>query len=155
MSRTRAAASRLWERFWSAVDAEVVTVFQYVFGVIFVAAGVYGIFVAKQQPPLSLRGSMSHMDLRMFYWLNIVGPFLALIGKTTKGTLTYAGMWLQLAGDITITIALLAFITGTVQVESWGKGAYGAFLGAAMFACAVITVTRDVRRLLQVEKQIK
>lgn len=155
MPRTRRAVKRVWDRFWIAIDSEAVILFQYVFGVIFIAAGLYGIFVAKQQPPLSLRGSVGHLDIRIWYWLNVAGPVLSLVGKTLAGRLIYAGMWLQLGGNLTITLVLMAYISGTVQIESWGKGGYGAFLGAALFASAVLTVTRDVRRLLQVEKLVQ
>lgn len=155
MVRTRSAVKRAWDRFWHALDSEAVILFQYVFGVIFVAAGLYGVFVANLQPPLSLRGSVGHLDIRIWYWLNVAGPVISLLGKSMAGRLTYAGMWLQLGGNLIITLALLAYISGTVQVESWGKGGYGAFLGAALFSCAVLTVTRDVRRLLQVEKRVK
>lgn len=143
---------RLIRRFWQAIDAESVVLFQYVFGVVFILAGLYGIFVADHEPPLTLRGSMGDFDVRIWYWLNIVGPLVCLIGKSMTGDLTYAGMWMQLTGDLTLTLALLAYISGTVQTESWGKGAYGAFLGLALCISAAITVTRDVRRLHAVER---
>jgi hypothetical protein len=154
--RVRAAAKRIWDRFWIVVDDEAVVLFKYIFGVIFIAAGLYGIFVAGQQPPLSMRGAMGHMDVRIWYWLNVLGPLCSLAGKSMRGDLEYAGMWLQLGGDLAVTLFLLAYITGTVQVESWGNGAaYGAFLGMGFFFAAIIMVTRDVRRLLQVEKQVR
>lgn len=150
-TRVRRAPRRLLARFWTLVDAEAVVLFQFVFGVIFILAGLYGVYIADLKPPLSLRGSVSHMDIRIWYWLNVIGPLVCLIGKALHGQLTYAGMWLQLAGDLVITLMLLAYITGTVQVESWGNGGYGAFLGAALFTSALLTLTRDVRRLRFVE----
>lgn len=153
--RVRARVKRLLAQFWSAVDAEAVVLFQYVFGTCFMLAGVYGIFVANAEPPLTLQGSMGHLDIRIWYWLNLLGPLCSLIGKCMKGQLTYAGMWMQLTGDSVLSLALLAYIAGTVQTESWGKGAYGAFLGAALCISAVITVTRDVRRLRAVEQRLK
>lgn len=142
---------RLIDRFWMAIDAEGVGLFQYVFGAVFILAGLYGLFIAGHKPPLTLRGSMAGVDVTIWYWLNIIGPLCSLTGKTLKGQLTYAGMWMQLTGDLTLTMSLLAYIVATVQVESWGKGAYGAFLGTALGISAVITVTRDVRRLRAVE----
>jgi hypothetical protein len=150
-----ATVRRIMDRFWRLVDAESVVLFQYIFGTIFMLAGVYGIFIANAEPPLTLRGSMGHMDVRIWYWLNVTGPGCSLIGKCMRGRLTYAGMWMQLTGDAVISLALLAYISGTVEVESWGHGAYGAFLGAALCLCAGVTVTRDVRRLLGVEQRLR
>lgn len=146
---------RLIDRFWLAVDAESVVLFQYVFGTVFIFAGLYGIFIAHREPPLTLRGSMGAVDVRIWYWLNVAGPTLSLAGKCLRGRLIYAGMWMQLTGDLVLSLALLAYIAGTVEVESWGRGGYGAFLGTAMCISAVITVTRDVRRLRAVEKLLK
>lgn len=148
----RASVQRLVTRFWHAVDAEGVGLFQYVFGAVFMLAGIYGILVAGNKPPLTLRGSMAGFDVTIWYWLNIIGPLCSLTGKALKGQLTYAGMWMQFTGDLTLTISLLAYIAATVQVETWGEGAYGAFLGAALCISAAITVTRDVRRLRAVER---
>lgn len=142
-------------RFWAAIDAEAVLLFQFVFGIIFILAGLYGIFVADAEPPLTLRGSMGHMDVQIWYWLNVAGPTCSLIGKCARGRLIYSGMWMQLTGDVVMSVALLAYIAGTVQVESWGKGAYGAFLAAALCISAALTVTRDVRRLRMVEKRLE
>lgn len=147
--------NRVINRFWSLIDAESVVLFQFVFGVGFVLAGLYGIFIANAEPPLTLQGSMGRMDVGLWYWLNVAGPVCSLIGKCLKGDLTYAGMWMQLTGDVTLAIALLAYIAGTVEVESWGKGAYGAFLAAVLCVSAALTVTRDVRRLLGVEQRLK
>lgn len=151
----RASMKLLVTRFWSAVDAESVVLFQFVFGACFILAGVYGIFIANGDPPLTLRDSMGGMDVRVWYWLNLLGPLGSLLGKCMKGSLTYAGMWMQLTFDLVLSLALLAYIAGTVQTESWGHGAYGAFLGAALCISAVITVTRDVRRLRVVERRLK
>lgn len=142
---------RLLDRFWVAIDAEGVALFQYVFGAVFILAGLYGLFIAGHKPPLTLRGSMAGVDVTIWYWLNIIGPVCSLTGKSLKKQLTYAGMWMQLTGDLTLTMSLLAYIVATVQVETWGEGAYGAFLGTALCISAGITVTRDVRRLRAVE----
>lgn len=150
--RARVTLQRLVTRFWIAVDAEGVALFQYVFGAIFLLAGLYGLFIAGHKPPLTLRGSMVGVDVTIWYWLNIMGPLCSLTGKSLKGQLTYAGMWMQLTGDLTLTMSLLAYIAATVQIETWGEGAYGAFLGAALCISAAITVTRDIRRLRAVER---
>jgi hypothetical protein len=152
---TRRLTRRLIDRFWSLVDSEDVGLFLYVFGVGFILAGAYGIVVADLQPPLTLKGPMSTMSVDIWYWLNILGPLVSLTGKSLRGNFIYTGMWLQLSGDITVTLALLAYVAGTVQVESWGKGAYGAFLGTAFCISAGLLVTRDLRRLRAVEKRLK
>lgn len=152
---TRSFTRRLIDRFWSLIDSEDVGLFLYVFGVGFILAGIYGIVVADFKPPITLHGPMTHASVDIWYWLNILGPVVSLTGKSLRGNFIYTGMWLQLSGDITITLALLAYVAGTVQVESWGKGAYGAFLGAAFCISASMLVTRDVRRLLAVEKRLK
>lgn len=138
---------RLLDRFWSLVDAESVVLFQWVFGAVFISAGLYGIFIADHQPPLTLRDEMGSTYIRLWYWLNVAGPLLSLSGKLMYGPVKRAGKILILTGDSVLSLALLAYITGTVQAEPWGSGSYGAFLGMALCMCAGITVTRDIRRL--------
>jgi hypothetical protein len=150
--RVRATVKNLWARYWYAVDSQHVVIFQFIFGTMFILAGINGIFAAHAEPPMTLHGSMDALDVRIWYWLLIVGPLSSLTGKCMRGSLTYAGTWMELTGDVTISLALLAYITGTVQVESWGKGGFGAFLGAGFCIAAAVTVTRDVRELLRVER---
>lgn len=146
---------RYWVRFWMALDAEGIALFQYVLGAAFILAGLYGLIVAGRQPPVTLEGSMTSHNVTLWYALNIAGPLCCLVGKSVHGSLTYAGHIMQLAGDVMVALALLAYVTGTVEVESWGSGAYGTFIGSALFCCAALFLMRDVRRLGAVERRIK
>lgn len=154
-AEVRASMRRMMVRFWFAVDAESVVLFQYVFGAVFITWGLYGTFVADSEPPLTLQGAMGGTDVAIWYWLLVAGPLLSLTGKCMYGDLTYAGMLMQLTGDLVLSLALLAYVTGTVQIETWGRGAAGAFLGTALCISAAITLTRDVRRLIANEKRLK
>lgn len=151
-TRVRAAAARLWARFWFAIDEQQVSPFMYVFGIGFIFAGIYGPTVAHYDPPLTLQGSMTPGYVAVWYWLLLVGPALALIGKSLKGRLTHAGLILQLTGDMTVSLALLAYVVASFHVETWGHGAFGPFLGSSFCAAACITITHDVRALLNVER---
>lgn len=143
---------RLSRQFWATLDDEKVAIWQYVGGAFFILAGVNGIFLAGGQAPLTMRGSMSHLDITLWYGLNIAGPLVSLIGKALHGRLSHAGMLMQLAGDVAIVLFLLAYVTGTVRVEPLGSGGYGAFLAEGAFLCAVLLVARDIRRLRKVER---
>lgn len=146
---------RIWAKFWIALDAETITLFQYVLGVAFILAGLYGLFVADQQPPITLRGSMSAHNVALWYGLLAAGPLSCLIGKSLTGSLTYAGHLMQLAGDIMVALALLGYVAGTAEVEQWGSGTVSPFIGGSLFCCALLFLMRDVRRLGAVERKIR
>ncbi|OBG71320.1 MULTISPECIES: hypothetical protein [unclassified Mycobacterium] len=146
----------LIKRFFVAVDSEGVALFQWLFYVLFIMVGVYGLVIANSQPPLSVKyaGPMAAMNITLWYWLHIAGPGTCLIGKLlTRTKSAYAGMWLQLGGDLGLALALAAYNTATYHSESWGRGMYGAFpLGTATFLSVVILTVRDVRRMRVVER---
>lgn len=146
---------RLLGRFWHAVDTEGVVLFQFVFGAWFIGGGINGALVADFQPPLTLQGQMDTYSIEAWYCLLVVGPIIALLGRVAYGRLRYAGMWLCLTGDLVITLELLAYITGTVHVESLGKGGFGAFTAGALCTSGGLTLLRDVRRLGGIEKKIR
>lgn len=146
---------RIWAQFWYALDSESITLFQYILGAAFIAAGVYGVFVADTRPPQTLEVSMSTAHVNIWYWLNIAGPLCCLVGKSLHGDLTYAGRLMQLTGDGVVALVLFGYVSGTVQSETWGTGVYAAFIGAALFCCALLFVARDVRRLLEVEGRVR
>lgn len=143
----------LMRQFWVAVDSESVGLFQAIFYVLFIAAGIYGLTVADSQPPLTLQHAMASMNIELWYILHIVGPGICLIGKALKHTRSaYAGMCLQLGGDTGMALALAAYNTATFGAESWGRGMYGAFpLGTGAFLSVCILIVRDVRRMRDVE----
>lgn len=146
------ASRSLIRQFWVAVDSEGVALFQWLFYILFIILGVYGLWIADSQPPITLR--FAPMNITLWYWLHIVGPGSCLLGKLLRTSrLGYAGMWLQLGGDIGLAFALAAYNTGTFHAESWGRGMYGAFpLGTATFLSVCLLTVRDVRRMRAVEK---
>jgi hypothetical protein len=137
-----------------AIDSESVSLFQWVYYVVFLLSGVYNLFIADTAP-LTLYSTMGPVSLRLWYWLNIFGSALPLIGKAVRRTnLAYVGMWLQLFGNLTMYLVLLAYVVATMQVESWGRGGYGAFLGVAVLLAVTLIVIRDIRRLIEVEQRL-
>ncbi|OBJ50625.1 hypothetical protein [Mycobacterium asiaticum] len=146
---------RLLAQFWAAIDAETITVFQAVFGVAFILCGFNGIFFSSSQPPITLRGQLDHATATLWYGLLLTGTLVCLVGKMLRGQLIYTGMLLQFFGDLMVFLALLAYITGTVRVEPFGTGGFGAYAASALWASAALFVTRDVRRLAGIEKRVR
>jgi hypothetical protein len=146
---------RLLARFWVAVDDEHVILPKIVFGVAFLLCGINGTFFANHQPPMTLRGQMDRWTVTAWYLLLIVGPLLSLLGKSARGRLEDAGSVIRLVGDLIVTLALLAYIAGTVQTEPVGHGGFGAYAGAALCGCAALFVLGDIRRLPPIRKLIR
>lgn len=120
----------------------------------FLLSGIYNLFIADT-PPLSLHGAMGPVSLQLWYWLNMIGSACCLVGKSVeRTTFAYAGLWLQLTGNLTLSGVLLAYVAGTLHVESWGRGGYGAFLGAVVFFSTAIITVRDIRQLIAVEQRL-
>ncbi|TDL05467.1 hypothetical protein [Mycobacterium paragordonae] len=146
---------RLLAQFWAAIDAETIAVFQAVFGVAFILCGFNGIFFSASQPPITLRGQLDHETATLWYGLLLAGTLVSLIGKIMRGRLTYTGMILQFVGDLMVFLALLAYISGTVQVEPFGTGGFGSYAASALCASAGLFITRDVCRLIGIEKLVR
>lgn len=152
MPRFRAASSRLLNRFWEVLDADNIILFQAVFGAAFILCGLNGLFISHFQAPLTLKGQMGQTYVALWYGLLVLGPLACLVGKSLHNRLIYAGHLLQITGDVTVALVLLAYITGTVQSEPIGHGGFGAFGGMAFFVSALLFITRDIRRLRAVGK---
>lgn len=150
--RARASVRLALARFWVAVDTTSITLFQVVFGTAFILCGINGIFLADREPPITLRGTMGSIYIDLWYALLILGPLVCAVGKVLSHRLTYAGQMLQFTGDVTVAMALLAYISGTIRTEPIGHGGFGAFGATALFISAVLFITRDVRQLWIVEK---
>lgn len=126
-----------------------VTGFQIMYYAWFFASGLYGIFIAAGQPPVTLEGTMAHVSIRVWYLWNIFGPALSTAGMWLERTkFNKAGLWIQISGNVLFAFSLLAYITATFQVESWGRGMYGAFpLGTASLTSTACLILRDGLRI--------
>jgi hypothetical protein len=148
---------RLLNQFWAVLESESVNSFQAMYYAIFCMAGLYGVFIANGSPPLTLVGVMSHISIQLWYWLNIIGPAMGLLGMAVKRTqFSYPGVWAMAGGNIMFGMSLLAYMIATFQVESWGRGMYGAFpLATASFVSTFFLVIRDVRRIILTETRLR
>jgi hypothetical protein len=128
------------------IDDRDVVWFQMLYYFIFCTAGVYGIFVAGSEPPLTL-GSLPILSVHTWYWMNIIGPAMGLAGiAVERNGREFPGVWMQIGGNVMFGWALMTYMTTTFGVESWGRGMYGAYpLATASFASTTFLVIRDLR----------
>jgi hypothetical protein len=145
---------RVLGRLLVAVDSEGVLLFQIVFYLIFILIGFHDLVIAHNGP-MTLHNSMSYLSIKAWCWANMIGPAACLLGKLiemispTPGyeDLKAPGRVLQLGGDLTISVALMAYVVATFQVEPWGTGGYGGYVSLATWISTVVLVIRDLRRL--------
>lgn len=127
-----------------------VTGFQIMYYAWFFTSGLYGIFVAEGQPPVTLEGTMALVSVHLWYLLNIFGPALGTAGIGLERTkFNKAGLWIQIAGNVMFAGSLLAYIVATFQVESFGRGMYGAYpLGTSALTSTACLILRDGLRIM-------
>lgn len=135
-------------RFWQLIDSEGVELFQWVFYIVIMSSGLYNLTTADGAP-ISVHPAMGGMDYDKWCWLNVTGPAACLIGKMCGHMKRFVdgGVWFQLTGDATLSLAVLAYVIAVFHVESWGRGMYGGWLGFATFLSIVVLIIRDVRRI--------
>lgn len=139
------------------VDGDNVGPFQMLYYAVFFTGGVYGLFIAGGEPPVTLRASMPHINVLLFYWINVLGPAMGFVGKAIESTKRdYTGILLRLGGNSMFCLGLLSYMNDTFLIESWGRGMYGAFpLATSSFLSTAFLVLRDLRRLLRVESRVR
>lgn len=144
------------QRFWRLLDEEGVGIFQTVVYVHVIAAGLYLLIAAKGTVPQSVDDAMGTAFNALWLWL-CVGASVALLGKwlTVHENTRYAGFVLQLAGDLFALTAFVTYVSATFYTTWWGKAVFAVFICAAIAECIVLLVIRDVRRIGQVEKQVR
>lgn len=124
-----------------------VTGFQIMYYTWFFMSGIYGVFIANGQPPVTLE-KVPHISVQLWYWLNIFGPVLGTTGIWLERTrFNYAGLWVEVAGNLFFAWSLLCYILATIQVESWGHGMYGGWIGGASLTSTLCLVIRDGLRI--------
>ena len=142
----------LVDRFWSAVDSESVSPFQWLFYMAFGIGGLYDLVM--RVPAAHADPHMSSVVYHMWLWLNVLAPPVALIGKGLRGNWTYVGMWMQLTGDVGVTGALMGYLAGEFAVIGLGEGNYSISMALAAIMATGMLALRDVRRLIQVERRL-
>jgi hypothetical protein len=135
---------------WLVRKLADVTGFQIMYYAWFFAAGFYGLAIADSQPPLTLMGTMPHLSVQAWYWFNIIGPAAGATGIWMERTkYNYEGLCIEVFGNVLFAGSLLAYILATLQVESWGRGMYGAVpLAASSLTSTSCLVLRDTLRIL-------
>jgi hypothetical protein len=140
-------------RFLTALDSEGVALFQAVVYTHIAAGGAYGLLVVGGTPQ-AVQDSMGPWFNTLWLWL-CSGAAVCLLGKMLRGESLYAGMWLQLAGDIAICGVLWIYVVCTFATSWWGRALFAVFIVTSIAECVALLVCRDIRRLVQVEQQYR
>lgn len=139
-------------RFLVALDSEGVGLFQAIVYLHVVIAGMYGLLVAGGVPQ-AVEEAMGHAVNAVWLWL-CLGAGVCLAGKLLMRLAANVGMWMQLCGDVAALGAFASYVLATLQTSAWGKALFAVFVIAALTDCALLLVVRDVRRIVQVERQV-
>lgn len=87
-------------------------------------------------------------------WLGFAGPLITIIGKSARGTFAYAGMWLELAGDIATWFIFVCYVGAIFDTDYWARGSFAGILATACLLGTPLFIMRDIRRLKQVEVKV-
>lgn len=137
-------------RFFTALDSEGVALFQVIVYAHIVLAGAYGLIVAGGTPQ-AVEDVMGPVSNAVWLWL-CSGAAVCLLGKMLRGNSLYAGMWLQFAGDVAVVGMLAVYVYATLETSWFGQAMFAVFLCNAIGICTMLLAVRDVRRLIQTER---
>lgn len=151
MNRVRQAIKTRLEHFWLLVDSDSIIINQMLFYGLISLGGLYNLAYSNV-PIQSVEESTTSGYYIFFLWLCFLGPLACIIGKCLRGSLTYAGLWLQLAGDIATEVIFWAYIGAIISTTWWGKANFAAFLALACLIGVNVFIARDIRRLRNVER---
>lgn len=148
--------TRMLDRFLAALDAEGVGLFQAIVYLHVVTAGLYLMIGANGLVPQSVEESLGASFNAWWLWL-CLGPMVCLVGKVfcwMRAT-RYAGMWMQLSGDIFGFGVFLTYVVATIGTSWWGRAVFAVFVCAAIGECVALLILRDIRRIDQVEREVR
>lgn len=143
------------DRFFDVLDSEGVGIFQAVVYLHMVGGGLYLWFGANGDVPDPIWDSLGHTLNTVWLWM-CLGPAISLLGKVLcwHPPTKYAGMWLQLSGDLFGFGVFLTYVVATYYASWWGQAVWAVWIMMALAECVAMLIIRDVRRIGQVE-QIK
>lgn len=144
------------DRFFYTLDAEGVGIFQAVVYLHVVAGGLYLKFGASHDVLDPIEESLGPNLNGVWTWL-CVGCAVCLLGKVLcwHSPSKYAGMLMQLAGDLFAFGVFYVYVIGTMLTTEWGKAVFAVFIMEALGECVLLLIIRDVRRIAQVEQRVQ
>jgi len=116
------------------------------FYVLCIIDGWYNAF-AVIAPTQVLQEPLTPGQYQLFVYVTLVAPALTLVGMCLRGTWTYTGAVMQLAGNIGVAGVLWTFIVAIANTQYWGQGNFAGTWVLASAIGSIVFVIRDVRRL--------
>lgn len=148
MNALRTTMRRRIDALWALIDSESGTAFQALFYTLIMMGGIYNL--AVDEPIQAVEAVSSPTFYITFLWVSVLGPLSAIVGRLLGGGLEYAGMWLQLGGDIAVGFVLFAYAAG-IALNYWREGNFSIFLAAGCAIGVLLFVVRDIRHLYRVD----
>jgi len=141
-------------RFLAILDSETVAPFQAVFYVFFTLGSIY-LLGFTIEPIESIERSLGQTATNVWAAIQGGGPLVWLLGRRARNGMAYAGLWLQLIGDLVAGGALFVYTLAILADKNWGDGVFSPFISIPTIFCIALLAFRDGRRIAQVEKQVQ
>lgn len=139
-------------RFWALIDSETVRLYQAVMYTCYAFAGIY--MASYGRPPSTVQRAMGEWAHTTWVVLMVTCPLLVLLGarffnRDSGARNRYSGLWLQLGGNLGVTLALAAYVASVLKSPWWGTGVFAVWGYAGLTICNAVIVLRDARRIRQ------
>lgn len=149
--------------FFRAVDSGQVKLFQAIVYFWTMVAGVYMIWYGSG--PSVIEQELSATMHQVWVWLAVAGPLMVTAGDLLVrrgetavftghggGRRVYWGWYLQLGGDIVVTMVSLTYVIASFQAAWIQRGIFAAFIVVSLAMCSSILALRDFRSVRGIEK---
>lgn len=143
-----------FRKFWDILDSEAVAPLQAVFYFFFIVGAVY-LLACTSTPIEAIEKAMGRAVSTGWAVTLIGGPALWMVGRRMRTDLAYVGMWAQFIGDVTAGGALTVYTWAVLDDKKWGEAVFAPFISIPTIICIVLLTVRDVRRIVQVEQQVR
>lgn len=146
-------------RFWTLLDSESMRLYQ---ALKYTAIFVMGVYMSVYTAPTSTHAAFGDIGTPVWIGMTLLCPALTLLGvhwarlgerRNVAWANRYTGYWIQFSGDIGVAGLLFAYVVAVVQ-ESWSKGVFAAGLVFAIGIGSALLATRDIRKVIQAERDI-
>lgn len=151
------------DRFFMAVDSGQVKMFQAIVYFWMTISGGYMIWHGSG--PSVIEQELSATMHQVWVWLAVVGPLMVTAGDLLVrrgetavftghggGRRVYWGWYLQLGGDIVVTMVFLTYVIASLQAAWLQRGIFAAFIVVSLAMCSSILALRDFRSVRGIEK---
>lgn len=149
----RALRTRM-AKFWEVLDRESIILNQMLF---YVLISLHGLFclITNGLGSQVLRDATSGSYYEFWMWLCFAGPLFTMVGKRSRKSFAYTGMWMELIGDFSTWLIFLCYIAAIYDTDAWNRGSFAATLAICCMFGTPLFIVRDIRRLRQVERIVK